>query len=217
MNEKIQRYVDDIFKDVPQKRRIAEIREELLSNMCEKYEDLISQGKSEEEAYSIVVSGIGDIASLIDDVVEVDRQSFTKTAIKNKHSFIKKKYLKEDDSFAEEYKEKISMSDKTSRISAAIISALWPLIVLIYFIASFSSDRWDVTWVIFIIGAVIQLAITSIINKKLKVGGIIWTSAVVLYFVISFSMNNWEYSWLIFLAAAAVQQIVRVYNIWRES
>lgn len=216
MNEKIQKYVDDIFKDIPNKRRVMEIREELLSDMCERYEDLVNHGISEDEAYSTVVSGIGDIAGLIDDVIEVEKQSFTGTAIKNKHSFIKKKYNKEDNSFAEEYREKISLSDKTSRMHSALSSSLWTFTVLVYFLISFFTNSWDISWVVFLVAVVLQQWITSIIYKKVNRGGIVWTSAVVVYFLLSITTEKWEYTWLIFLAAAVIQQAIRLYSIWRE-
>lgn len=216
MNENIQKYVDDFFKDVPNKRRVMEIREELLSDMCEKYEDLVNQGKNEDEAYSTVVSGIGDIAGLIDDVIEVEKQSFTDTAIRNKCRFIKKKYNKEDNSFAEEYREKISLSDKTSRLHSALSSSLWTLTLLVYFLISFFTNSWDISWVVFLMAVVLQQCITSIINKKINSGGIVWTSAVVVYFLLSFTTERWDYTWLIFFAAAVIQQAIRLYNIWRE-
>lgn len=267
MNERIQRYVNELFEDAPKKRRIMEIQEELLSNMNEKYEDLLHQGKNEDEAFSIVVAGIGDIDDLIADVSEVDRQSFAVTAARGNHGSIliaigvalyivgvaalifisevfgyddlgvvimlciaaaataivvygasmkKKRYKREDDSFVEEYKEKITMSDKMSRLHGAISSSLWTLIVLAYFIISFLTFRWDITWVIFLVGAILQQVVESIIRNRINISGMIWTSALVLYFILSFLTHKWNLTWLIFLAAAAVQQIVRLIMIWRE-
>ena len=216
MNDRIEEFVNDIFKKAPVKRRIIEMREELLANMNAKFADLIDQGMDEEVAYSTVLSGIGDINSLIDDVVEIESQSFKNAAVKNRRSLIKHRYQREDDSFAEEYKEKLSQNDRTSRINAALSSSLWTLTVLIYFLISFLTRRWDISWVIFLIGAVVQQAVSSILQGKIHWGGIIWTSTVVLYFCISFFSGRWDITWLIFIAAVAVQQIVRLGGIWRE-
>ncbi len=267
MNDRIQSYVNELFEDAPKKRRIMEIQEELLSNMNEKYEDLLRQGKNEDEAFSVVVSGIGDIDELIADVSEVDRHNFAVNAAKGSRGALlvaigvalyiigvavlivmdeftnlgdlgvivmlcidaaatalviygagmkKKKYQREDDSFVEEYKEKMSMSDKMSRLHGAISSSLWTLIVLTYFIVSFLTMRWDITWVIFLIGAVLQQAVESIIKNRVNIGGIIWTSALVLYFALSFVTHKWNLTWLVFLVAAAVQQMMRIVKIWRE-
>ncbi len=267
MNERIEHYVSDLFRDAPVNGRIQEMREELLANMNERYADLLSQGKSEEDAYTTVVSGIGDIDQLISDISENAKQSFPDQVKQNRigallqaiavmlyilsaavivlaeellgqetlgliimlcmiavatglmvygSSLKKKRYVREDDSFVEEYKERISGSTRDARLNAAISSAMWSIIVLLYFVFSFWTGRWDITWIIFLIGSVVQQVIYSIARKKLNIGGMIWTTALVAYFLVSFGTQRWDVSWVIFLAAAALQQVVRLARTWRE-
>lgn len=129
----------------------------------------------------------------------------------------KKKYVKEDDTFVEGYKEKISGgSDKNSRMHSAASSSLWLFIVIIYLALSFTSWQWHITWVIFLVGAVLQQILSAFFTRKLNLNGIIWTSTVIVYFIVSFTFGNWQISWVIFLVGAAIQQAVRFYNIWRE-
>ena len=267
MNERIQDHVNKLFENAPPKRRILEIQEELLSNMNEKYEDLLHQGKHEDEAFAIVAAGVGDIDALIADMSEVERHSFAAGAASPSRgsafiaigialyiigvavmiaigelaghedlgviammciaavatglvifgaSMRKKKYKKEDDSFVEEYKEKIAKGDKTSRMRGAVASSLWILIVLVYFIVSFFTFRWEITWVIFLAGAVLQQVVDSIMLNRVNINGIIWTSTLVLYFILSLWSGKWHLTWLVFLVAAAIQQIIRLVRIWRE-
>ena len=267
MNERISGYVDELFAGAPKKRRVTEIQEELLSNLNEKFEDLLSQDKSEDEAFSIAVEGIGDIRALIADVAEADRHEFAANATNvGKGSLYlaigislyiaglalliaisvltgmdnlgvvvmmfvavaatgftvygaglkKGGYKKEDDTFVEEYKEKITKSDKASRLYGAITSTMWIVITMIYLGISFLTFRWDITWVIFLVGAVLQQLIYAAMMNKVNIGGIIWTSTVVIYLIISFISWQWHITWLIFLAAAACQQIIRLVRIWRE-
>lgn len=68
MIDKIRAYIDHAFKDTTDTKKIRELKEELLSNLIEKYNDQLLQGKSEAEAYNNAVSGIGDISELIDSV-----------------------------------------------------------------------------------------------------------------------------------------------------
>lgn len=65
MNEKLRNYIDSLFADAPQTVRAVELKEEMFQNLMDKYNDLISQGKSEEAAYNIAVASIGDVDSLI--------------------------------------------------------------------------------------------------------------------------------------------------------
>ena len=44
------------------------MKEEILQNLTEKYNDLLSDGKSEVAAYNIAVAGIGDISELIEEL-----------------------------------------------------------------------------------------------------------------------------------------------------
>ena len=65
MNEKLRRYIDDLFANAPSTVRAVELKEELYQNLMDKYNDLIAEGKSEESAYNIAIASIGDVDSLI--------------------------------------------------------------------------------------------------------------------------------------------------------
>lgn len=43
----------------------GDIREEILQNTLDRYDDLIAQGKSPQAAYQLAISGIGDISELL--------------------------------------------------------------------------------------------------------------------------------------------------------
>ena len=65
MEEKIRNYVEELFMDAPQTKKVYELKEEMIQNLLEKYQDLIAQGMPEDAAYNIAVSGIGDVDDLI--------------------------------------------------------------------------------------------------------------------------------------------------------
>lgn len=69
MNNKIKNYVDVLFTDVPRGKKASELKEEMLSNMSERFEDYIYQGKTENQAYSLVVSNMGDVDELLAQVM----------------------------------------------------------------------------------------------------------------------------------------------------
>ncbi len=62
MKEHLIRYVDLLFAGAAD---AADIKQEILQNTLDRYDDLIAQGKSPEAAYQLAISGIGDIREIL--------------------------------------------------------------------------------------------------------------------------------------------------------
>ena len=62
MRERLIQYIDLLFAGAPD---AEEMKQEILQNTLDRYDDLISQGKTEEAAYRLAISGIGDINELL--------------------------------------------------------------------------------------------------------------------------------------------------------
>ncbi len=65
MNEKLRQYMDSLFADAPETLHTAELKEEMLQNLTDKYNDLIAEGKTEEAAFNIAAASVGDVRALI--------------------------------------------------------------------------------------------------------------------------------------------------------
>ena len=65
MEAKLRAYVESLFEQAPNTRKAYELKEEMIQNLVEKYHGLCDEGKSEEVAYNIAVSSIGDTSELI--------------------------------------------------------------------------------------------------------------------------------------------------------
>jgi len=61
MNEKLRNHVNILFAAAPKTAKAEEVKEELLTNLNDKYNDLLAQGYDSTAAFHIVLSGIGDI------------------------------------------------------------------------------------------------------------------------------------------------------------
>lgn len=72
------------------------------------------------------------------------------------NNMTKPRYRKMDDSIVEEFKEWQNQNDSNQRAMKSISSAMWSIIVVIYFVVSFTTMAWYITWVIFLIGAAIE-------------------------------------------------------------
>lgn len=66
--ETIRNYLDNIFSSLPKSAEIIKLKDELLSNMEEKYWELKESGKTENEAIGIVISEFGNIDELINEL-----------------------------------------------------------------------------------------------------------------------------------------------------
>ncbi len=62
MREQLKSYVDLLFAGAPE---AADMKQEILQNTLDRYDDLVARGKSPEAAYRLSISGIGDINEIL--------------------------------------------------------------------------------------------------------------------------------------------------------
>ena len=70
--ETIRTYLENMFARLPQTPQIIRLENDMLRTMEDKYEELKSEGKSENEAVGIVISEFGNIDELL---AELDLQA----------------------------------------------------------------------------------------------------------------------------------------------
>lgn len=66
--ETIKTYLENMFAGLPKTARVTELKDNILSNMEDKYNELKKQGKSENEAIGIVISEFGNIDELVSEL-----------------------------------------------------------------------------------------------------------------------------------------------------
>lgn len=64
MREKLKDYVNSLFQGAPDTEHIRELREEIMQNTLDRYDDLVAQGCSEDSAFGQAVASIGDVRQL---------------------------------------------------------------------------------------------------------------------------------------------------------
>ncbi|MCL2563867.1 MAG: permease prefix domain 1-containing protein [Oscillospiraceae bacterium] len=72
------------------------------------------------------------------------------------NNMTKPKYLKESDTMVEDFREWQADKHSGKQMRSAISSALWTLILVLYFIISFTTRAWHVSWIIFVIGGFVE-------------------------------------------------------------
>lgn len=75
-------------------------------------------------------------------------------------------FHKKEDSLVEDYKENRYVSNKTKAVKNSVRVIIWTLVVALYFLISFTTMCWYMTWVIFLIGGCIQAIVELIFSLR---------------------------------------------------
>lgn len=209
MNDKLRKYIDNLFVDAPETRKTVELKEEILQNITDKYYDLLSEGKTEEAAYNIAIASVGDVNELIENL----KRGNTKMT---NHS-----------------QEELENARKKTAMITAIAVGIYILSPIVIILSD--GSLIGVVFFLFTIAIATALLIYNSMTKprytkmddtiveefkewkenrdKKGLGAIssaIWSLTVALYFAISFYTGAWHVTWIIFLISGAVTSIVKV-------
>lgn len=203
MNEKLRNYIDSLFENAPNTVRAVELKEEMLQNLTEKYNDLLAEGKSEEAAYNIAVASIGDVKGLIDRLGEEPGAAGGERSRKRNALFVS-----------------IAVGLYIlSVVPVILIQDVMGVVVMFVFIAvatalliynGITKEKYvkaDET-------VVEEFKEWKQSNRKNKqagdaIIGSLWLLTVCLYMILSFMTEAWHITWVIFLIAAAVSSMIR--------
>ena len=219
MEDRLRKHIDDIFNGTAHTRKAVELKEEMIQNLHDKYDDLISEGKTPEAAFNIAIAGIGDVSGLLKELeadtiapdaakLEAARQKsamFTAIAVMmyilcvlpliilhqmgvNSANSIgvpimfimiagatgllvysnmtKPRLYKDADNMVEEFREWQSGEHHRKSLRRAISSALWAVIIVLYFVISFWTQAWYITWIIFLMGTAVEAFINIFYTLK---------------------------------------------------
>lgn len=214
MEIRIRQYIDRAFADVPKTAKNNELKESLYSDLAEKYYDLLGKGKTEEEAYSGVIAGIGDLSELTQGLIREAEQQHVETERDRRRAAL--------------------------FVSTAVgLYILSPLAAYIfdYFGMEFIAVCMFFVFVALATGLLIYYNMTKPAWKRQyedrddmeqwasektrrlygAVSGMLWVLTVAVYFIISFLFGWWNMTWVIFLLATAVQMVLRAIFVAKYS
>ena len=211
MNDKIRVYVNELFENAPNTKRANDLKDEIISNANDKYNDLISDGKSEEEAYNKVIQEIGNVDELLQ---EIERENPINNSFEDSNR--KKTALVVSISVGLYFLSLISLIvlDELRMPDFIMLSAFFtlagiPTCLLIYhFMSRPKYNKYDDT----IVEEFKEWKGKKDKNKEIKkaINSIIWSITVIIYLLMSFTFGNWHISWIIFIIAGLVENIVNL-------
>lgn len=76
------------------------------------------------------------------------------------------KYSRCDDTVVEEFKEWNSGQKKRKAIRKSVDTIVWMVVLILYFLISFTTMAWNITWIIFLIGACAQAIVNLLFELK---------------------------------------------------
>ena len=206
MRDQLIQYVSLLFAGT---ENCEDIRQEILQNTLDRYDDLIAQGKSPESAYRQAISGIGDISEILSG-----EQTFTASPRTN-----------EPEPEADTPTKKLL---RTIAIALYILCAA-PLIIL----SEFGMDNLGLCCTLAVVAVATVLILLGKKNGpgedtqehtasaqaqetsesprqelRKSIKSLIWAIGLAAYFIVSFSTGAWYVTWVIFPIIGAVQGLV---------
>lgn len=200
MREQLIQYVELLFAGA---RDCEDVKQEILQNTLDRYDDLIAEGKVPEAAYRLAITGIGDINEILGS-----QPSHTAPQPNQRGS--------EAD------------SDKYRRLQRGIAIAcfiLCPVPLLLCVVEGQVMIGITMMLVLIAVGTMLMVvsgkdqAQPPRRHNSLFVSiamSLLWPLATIVYFLISFSTGAWHLTWLVFPIAGAISAVIRAIEDWKE-
>ena len=213
MREQLTKYVELLFAGAPNAR---DIQQEILQNTLDRYDDLIDQGKSPEAAYSLSISGIGDISEFLEG----------------------NSYNTANAPSAEPIQDPAQATEKRMRKAVAIAFFILCPIPL-FILSEFGADTIGLCLTLLLVAAGTALMIlngkdrqdedeepeetsanpeTSMREKtRESIHTLIWCIGLAVYLIISFATGAWYITWVMFPLIGCVQGLMDAITDLKEA
>ena len=216
MKERIKAHLDKLFEGAPKTRRIDEMHQELLAGCLDKYEDLTAGGMDEEEAFTQVIEGIGDVDELLGYIEQAKvfdpagiaekrqkRAFFTSAGICGYFIAVAVFFL-----FVFSAQEEIGLALMLALAGIATMLLIYGRMTTVVEYEKAADTLVEEMKVQMTAGKREQ-------SREHKMASLatstLWSFVVIIYLVISFITYRWDITWIIFPFAAALQGLITAY------
>ena len=191
MNEKIRKHINELFKDAPKTRRAMELKEEMAVNTIEKYEDLIGEGylpeKERKKKAMLTAAAVGIyifagvvliVSLVINDLFFGGAETgilglalavlicIPPTCMLVYAANMYPVHNRKEENLVELYKEAATSGSREKAVRQSVSVIIWLVTLLLYFAISMKTRRWEITWLVFLVGACAQMIEVLIFNLK---------------------------------------------------
>jgi len=198
MKDQLTQYVNLLFAGAPD---AEDIKQEILQNTLDRYDDLIAQGKAPEAAYRLAISGIGDINEILGNP-----QPLPHTEIRSAI-----------------YEEAPDTQSKKMKAVAVAMYILCP--VPLFILSEFGLETLGLSMLLLLVAAATALIIMagkhepeeaeqdipeSPKSKLCKsIDTLIGVMTLAVYLIVSFATKAWFITWLIFPVSGCIKGLIR--------
>ena len=204
MREQLIQYVNLLFAGAAD---CEDIKQEILQNTLDRFDDLVAQGKSPEAAYRLAISGIGDINEILGNA---PRATVSSAPVQHRPS-------------APETEEDIKRKKTRAVAIAMYILCAVPLIIL----SELDAEILGLCMTLALVACATYLMVITAKkdededdineNKPLtpqqelnkSIGNLIWAIGLAVYFIMSFATGAWYITWLLFPIIGCVEGLVK--------
>jgi len=221
MQINLRQYIESLFEDTPPSKNTIELKEEMIQNIQDKYNDLIKDGKSPEAAYNIAIASIGNVGELL-------------------------KQLEMDANYRENSKEIQAIRQKSAlRVAIAVmlyIISLLPIIVISQLAPDY--EFLGIVALFVICAAATGLLIYNGMSKpaylktednvvedfrewqnetherrqmRKAISSALWSITTVAYLIVSFTTGAWHITWVAFPLAGAIEALINMFFSMNKS
>lgn len=141
--ETIRSYIETMFSTWPSSEATLRVKTQMLELMEDKYQELIGEGKSSNEAIGQVLSEFGNIEELKRELaIEPDVR----------------------DADMPEPTGDVDREKQRRLWSGLLEDNYWIAVTIVYFIASFGTGWWHLSWLIFLLAVVLESTIRRLLD-----------------------------------------------------
>lgn len=196
MREQLIQYVSLLFAGA---NDLEDVKQEILQNTLDRYDDMVGEGRSPESAYRLAISGIGDINEILGAASHVQSPKAWSVLPAEKQD---------------------TPSGKLLRAIAVGLYILCP--VPLFVLDELGMDSTGLCGTLLLVAATVLIimgkkksiaspASETVSYRKLdkRITALIWAIGLVVYFTVSFLTKAWLFTWLIFPMTATVHGIMK--------
>ena len=212
MRDRLIQYVELLFAAAPNS---TEIKQEILQNTLDRYDDLLAQGKTPEAAYQLAISGIGDINEILGNPAA---ETYTYSNTYQDASLVTRSAYQDEEAQAR------SRKYRAIAIAMYILSAI-PLFIL----SEFGAATLGLCLTIGLVAAgtytimlakkddleetetqsvTVEPAVSARKQLRESIGSFIGVLGLAAYLIISFWTHAWYITWIIFPLIGCVRGLV---------
>ena len=198
MRQQLIQYVDLLFAGAAD---CEDIKQEILQNTLDRYDDLIAEGKVPQAAYRLAITGIGDLSEILGTPAAVTAPEPAP-----------RRHMQEEDP-----------DTPRKKLMRAVAIGLYILCPIPMFLTDGSTA--GLCGLLLIVAIATMLIILGSRKDddeddrpahhkeedplRKSINSIIWAIGLALYFLVSFTTGAWHITWVIFLISGAVEGLAK--------